>query len=151
MPENVSNEKKRCSRDTLCQFMKFGIVGVSNTVISYVLNVMVLKWMEPLAVSWDYIVGNIVGFVISVAWSFYWNSRFVFKAKRKGARRTLQGLLKAYMAYGFTGVILNNVLSGIMIHVWGISKYIAPLLNLIVSVPLNFVINKYWTFKAVKM
>ena len=56
--------------------------------------------------------------------------------------------MKTYMAYGFTGIILNNILSFIWIDKVGISKFIALLINLIVSVPLNFVINKLWTFKA---
>ena len=59
-----------------------------------------------------------------------------------------KALLKTYMAYGFTGIILNNILSFIWIDKVGISKFIAPLINLIVSVPLNFIINKLWAFKS---
>ena len=55
----------------LVQFVKFGIVGVTNTVISYVINVVVLLLMEPLNISWDYFVGNIIAFILSVLWSFY--------------------------------------------------------------------------------
>ena len=65
----------------LLQFMKFGLIGVSNTVVSYLLNVAVLMALAPMKVSWDFIVGNIVAFVLSVLWSFYWNSRFVFTVK----------------------------------------------------------------------
>ena len=52
------------------------------------------------------------------------------------------------MAYGFTGIILNNVLSAIWINALGISKYVAPMLNLIFSIPLNFIINKLWAFRT---
>ena len=67
--------------NSLVQFVKFGIVGVSNTVISYVINVLVLLAMKPMGVSWDYFVGNIVSFILSVLWSFYWNNKYVFKIK----------------------------------------------------------------------
>ena len=64
--------------ESLVQFIKFGMIGVTNTVISYVLNVLVLLALKPLNVSWDFIVGNMVAFILSVLWSFYWNNRFVF-------------------------------------------------------------------------
>ena len=136
--------------DALLQFIKFGIVGASNTVVSYILNVAVLFLMEPLNVTWDFVAGNLVAFVLSVLWSFYWNNRFVFTVKEGEARSIFTALLKAYISYGFTGIILNNILSWIWIHAIGISKFIAPLINLIISVPLNFVINKFWTFKSKK-
>lgn len=136
--------------DNILQFIKFGIVGASNTVVSYILNVAVLFLMEPLNVTWDFVAGNLVAFVLSVLWSFYWNNRFVFTVKEGEARSIFTALLKAYISYGFTGIILNNILSWIWIHAIGISKFIAPLINLIISVPLNFVINKFWTFKSKK-
>ena len=131
----------------LLQFLMFGIVGVTNTIISYVLNVLVLLAMRPFEVSWDYVVGNIVSFVLSVLWSFYWNNRFVFTVEDGKQRQVGKALLKTYISYGFTGIILNNLLSWLWINILGISKYIAPLINLIISVPLNFIINKFWAFK----
>ena len=136
--------------DALLQFIKFGIVGLSNTLISYVINVIILVIMSPLNITWDFIAGNMVAFLLSVLWSFYWNNRFVFTVKEGEARSIFTALLKAYISYGFTGIILNNILSWIWIHAIGISKFIAPLINLIISVPLNFVINKFWTFKSKK-
>ena len=47
-----------------------------------------------------------------------------------------------------TGIILANVLSFVWINILGISKYIAPLINLIVSVPVNFFMNKLWAYKS---
>ena len=133
--------------ETAVQFIKFGIVGVSNTLISYVINIAVLFLLQPYQLFWDYIAGNIISFLLSVLWSFYWNNRMVFTLEEGKHRSVWKALLKAYIAYGFTGIILNNILSWLWITVVGISKYIAPLINLIVSVPLNFVINKLWTFK----
>lgn len=132
----------------LLQFIKFGIVGVSNTVIGYVLNVLVLLVLRTWEVYWDFIAANIVAFVLSVLWSFYWNNRFVFIVQEGEKRNIGKTLVKTYLSYGFTGIILNNILSWLWIGVFGISKYVAPLINLIISVPLNFVINKFWAFKG---
>lgn len=145
--------QKKLDEEMFCalmQFVKFGIIGVSNTIISYVLNILVLIFLQPFSVSWDFIAGNIVAFVLSVLWSFYWNNKFVFTMQEGEERFILKALLKTYIAYGFTGIILNNILSWICINMLGISKYIAPLINLIISVPINFVINKMWAFRTDK-
>lgn len=129
------------------QFVKFGVIGLSNTLLSYILNVIVLLILAPFSVSWDYFAGNMVGFVLSVLWSFYWNNRFVFTVKDGEHRSVWKALLKTYLSYGFTGIILNNVLSWVWITQLGISKFIAPVINLLFSVPINFIMNKLWAFK----
>lgn len=134
--------------DSIVQFVKFGIVGVTNTLISYLLNVGTLKLIEGYNLAWDYVAGNLVAFILSVLWSFYWNNKYVFSEKPGEKRNIGSTLLKTYVSYGFTGIILTNILSYIWIDCLGISKYIAPIINLIVSVPLNFIINKKWAFKS---
>lgn len=131
---------------SLLQFLKFGIVGISNTMVSYLINLLVLLSLKDLRVNYDYIIGNSVAFILSVLWSFFWNSRLVFEVQKE--KCIWKSLARAYISYGFTGIFLNNVLSVILISRFGICKYIAPLLNLLISVPINFILNKYWTFKS---
>lgn len=131
---------------TLLQFIKFSMVGISNTLISYVLYVLVLLAMHPFKVSWDFVLGNTIAFILSVLWSFYWNNRFVFTMKDRTNRKLGRTLIRTYISYGFTGIFLNNLLSWLWVSVIGVSKYIAPLINLLISVPLNFIINKFWAF-----
>lgn len=133
--------------EQLLQFIKFGVVGVSNTLVSYFLNIAVLAILAPMRVSWDFVAGNVVSFVLSVLWSFYWNNRFVFVVGDGKKRSIWKTLLKTYVSYGFTGIFLNNMLSWLWIHMFGISKYLAPLPNLVISVPINFYINKLWAFQ----
>ncbi len=133
---------------SLLQFFKFCLVGVTNTAVSYGINVLVLALLSPFKLSWDYVAGNVVSFLLSVLWSFYWNNKYVFTLKKGQTRRLLPALLKTYAAYALTGIVLNNVLSWLWIEKLHISKYVAPLLNLCFSIPLNFVINKLWAFRA---
>lgn len=135
-------------KKTFIQFIKFGIVGVSNTLVSYLLNLLCLFLLDKYDVAYDYVIANTVAFVLSVLWSFYWNERFVFTEKQDSYQSNrLVRLLKMYLSYGFTGIILNNVLSFLWISVLGISKVIAPLINSAVGVPINYVLNKKWTFE----
>ncbi len=135
--------------DSLMQFVKFVIVGISNTIISYLLFTASLLVMRRFAVfsGIDYIIAQIIAFVLSVLWSFFWNNKMVF-AKEEGQERSIwKALLKTYASYSFTGLFLNSVLIVLWVRALHISEFIAPIINLLISVPLNFLLNKFWAFK----
>jgi len=143
----VGKEAEQSKVDAVTQFLKFCIVGASNTLLSYAINVGVLFLLKDRNVSWDYVAGNMVAFILSVLWSFYWNNRFVFKNSNQEKGAWVKKLIKTYISYGVTGIVLTNILSYVWINIFHISKYIAPLMNLIISVPINFLLNKFWAFK----
>lgn len=62
-------------RQTFKEFLQFGLVGVSNTIISYLLYVVTLLLVSKSGVKFDYIIANIVSWLLSVLWSFYWNNK----------------------------------------------------------------------------
>jgi len=121
------------------QFIKFGIVGISNTFIGLLIYYIFVFINKDL-----YIVGNIVGFIVSVLNSYYWNNKYVFTAEN---RNHIKALSRTYLSYGTT-FILGTFLLIIMVQVMNISEVIAPLLGLIITVPLNFILNKNWAFKV---
>lgn len=124
---------------SLIQFIKFGLVGVSNTAISlgiYYLCVFINKKL--------YLLGNILGFVVSVLNSFYWNNKYVFKTSGQGG--WFRRLLKTYASYGGS-TILSTILLYLEVEVLGMSEVISPLINMAITIPLNFIVNKLWAFK----
>lgn len=133
-------------RQTFKEFLQFGLVGVSNTIISYLLYVVTLLLVSKSGVKFDYIIANIVSWLLSVLWSFYWNNKFVFKKEEGEKRNIWAALFKTYVSYGFTGLILNNILSVLWVSVLHISKILAPIINLVISIPINFFMNKLWAF-----
>ncbi|MCR5272119.1 MAG: GtrA family protein [Lachnospiraceae bacterium] len=132
------------------QFIKFGLVGVSNTVVAYLVYAVTLMLIKQSGVklSFDYVIAQTVGFILSVPWSFFWNSRLVFKLEEGEKRPWLPALIKTYISYSFTGIFLNNVLLILWVRILGVSEFLAPIINIFVSVPINFIINKLWAFKA---
>lgn len=132
----------------LLQFAKFGIVGLTNTLVYYFVNLFAMLLAKPVFPNMDYVIGNIAGFIISVLWSFYWNNCFVFKKEKAEKRNMWVALAKAYASYAFTGIILSNVISYVLIDLFFVSKYIVPLINSLIGVPINFVLNKIWTFNS---
>ncbi len=95
----------------------------------------------------DIYVANCVAFFLSVLWSFFWNNRYVFKESEDKEKRVWwKTLIRTYLAYAFTGLVLSNVISYLCVKVLGINKYIAPIINLVISVPINYVLNKFWAY-----
>ncbi len=127
------------------QFVKFGLVGVTNTLVYYACYSILVR------LGCHYALANGIGFVISVLNSYLWNSLFVFKKdaeKDEGKKRsTAAALVKTFISYTLTGLVLQTFLLHLLIDIAGISKYIAPLLCVCVTTPLNFLLNKFWTFR----
>lgn len=135
--------------EVFMQFVKFSLVGVSNTIISYVLyaaSLLVLKKWNMRG-TYNYLLAQIVAFVLSVLWSFCWNNKMVFRTEQGQSRSLWRSLIKTYISYSFTGLFLSSALLVFWVSVVHMSEFVAPFLNLIISVPLNFFINKYWAFK----
>lgn len=123
------------------QFVKFGIVGVSNTLISYV------SYLLFYFLGCHYLVASVLGFVISVTNSYYWNNKYVFTSGQGEKRIWWKVYIKTFLAYASTGLILANILLVIWVQLCNISEVVAPVLNLLITIPLNFIINKYWAYK----
>lgn len=122
------------------QFIKFGIVGVSNTVLSLVIYYVIV------AINPDYyLLANCVSWIGGVANSFFWNNRYVFKSQRNGIKDVLARLCKTYIVYGST-FLLTTVLLYLEVDVFEMSELYAPVANLVISIPLNYVLNKKWAF-----
>ena len=128
----------------LAQFIKFGLVGVSNTAVSMAVYYIFL-WISPDL----YMVGSVLGTILSIANAFFWNDKFVFTGNANDWRSKLKRLGKTYVSYGGTS-ILSNVLLWIEVTFFSVSKTIAPIVNLLVTIPLNFIINKLWTLRKDK-
>lgn len=124
------------------QFIKFGIVGFSNTLISYLLYVFCIY------IGLHYILANAIGFFVSVLNAYYWSNLYVFSVEKGKKRNHLTALVKTYVTYGVSELIIASFLLWLYIDYWHISEYIAQLLCLILTVPMNFLINKYWSFNS---
>lgn len=128
------------------QFIKFCLVGITNTLLAYVINIIALLFMDGHDVPFDYVIANLVAFFLSVLWSFYLNSKFTFQMQYEARHTFWNALIKTYISYSLTGIFLFNILSFLLIDICNFSKFYVPLMNLTITVPLNFVLNKLWAF-----
>lgn len=123
------------------QFIKFGIVGGLNTLLTYIIYYM------GISCGLHYVISNAIAFVITVFISYLLNNKFVFKGEHKTRSDWLKALLRVYLSYASTSLILSTILLALQVEVLNISKELAPLLNLFVTVPINFMLNKFWAFR----
>ena len=118
----------------ILQFLKFLLVGVLNTIIFLVVYYLLLN------LGLNYILSNISGFLISILNAYFLNSKYVF-LKDNNAKY----FMKVFMVYGTT-TILSTFLLFLMVDIIKISDKIAPLINLCITTPTNFFLNKFWAF-----
>ncbi len=128
-------------RDKTIQFAKFCIVGVLNNLIYYITYFVLIK------LDTYYILANIIGFTVSVFNSFYWNNKYVFGSDEK--RVWWKTLMKTYISYAGTGILLSNVMLVLFVEIMRVPAIIAPLISLVVTIPVNYVVNKYWAYRSV--
>ena len=132
------------------QFFKFGLVGLSNTAIAYSIDMLgfyVLlaetPWPERVKIA----AISLVAFIVSVSNSYFWNNRYVFQdGTHRTFRAHLNALLRMAASYAFTGLLLGPLLK-VWIYEAGVPYWLSGPLTLIVTVPLNFLLNKFWAFK----
>ena len=131
--------------NSILQFVKFCVVGLSNTLIGYVV------YSFCVFIGIHYLLANLIGFLVSVINAFYWSDKYVFKRENGEYRNNYASFIKTILAYASTGILLNSILLWLLIDRWRVSEYVAPILILFVTVPANFIMNKYWSFKTKKL
>ena len=135
MPETV---ERKFNRKFILQFIKFGLVGASNYIVWAIIYYPIVIAFENL-----HILANIFAYIISIFNAFFWNSKFVFKKKNEKKARSQ---IKVFVSYGLT-LGLQTILLYIMVDLLKISDIIAPIINIAITLPINFVLNKFWAFK----
>ena len=130
----------------MVQVLLFGLVGVSSSLVNLGVYNLVLCCLQTLELfpGFDFLIAQFFGFVISVAWAFWFNRRYVFRTPNAPWK---ESLIKVYITYSLTGIGLSSILSLMWIHVLELPKEIVTILNDTICFPVNFLLNKYWSFR----
>ncbi|MBU3143463.1 GtrA family protein [Clostridium sp. CF012] len=121
----------------ILQFIKFGFVGASNTLISLAI------YYTLVYININYIVANALGYITSSICGYFLNRKWVFKESKE---KTSKSVIKYYIVYA-SSFLINILCMYIWVDVLEISKIIAPILTMGITVPYNFIFNKIWVFK----
>jgi putative flippase GtrA len=120
------------------QFINFGLVGFSNLLVAYsAYAILLLFGIHPQ-------IANLFSFAVSVANAYLLNRFWVF---RKSETSRTSTPLKFIAVYG-GNLGLGIVLLYLYTDVWHLNPYLAPFLSLPLTVPVNYLLNKYWVFRG---
>ena len=124
--------------ETAKQAIKYGIVGVGNTVITAV-----VIWIMMKLLGCSDIVSNIVGYAAGVLNSFIWNKQWTFHSDA--------GWMSSAVRFGVVFGICYLMQLGLLMYLnanLSIDPYYNQLLAMAFYTVINFVMNKFYTFKS---
>lgn len=123
--------------DDIFRFIKFGLVGVLNTLINWILFIL----LNSIGVY--YIISNIIAYSISTLNSYLWNSKWVFKYSGDNIKETSF----KFIVLNIIGLTLNTIILYLLVDIVGLNKLIALVITTGIVMILNYFINKLWVFK----
>jgi putative flippase GtrA len=122
----------------LVQFVKFGIVGVSNTLITLAVYTLLLKVFGV----W-YLAASAIGFVVGAINGFLLNRRWTFRGHVGDALTPVRwGVVQT------CGLAVNEALLYVFVHDAHLDKLLAQVCATAVVTVSTFFANRAWTFRV---
>ena len=118
------------------QFIKFLIVGLSNTLITF----LSFKILTDLLLINDSI-SNIISYIIGVTNSFFFNKLWTFKSKIISLKELIYFIISFLISFLLQFIVYKTFKNLLLIN-----KDIAFLIGMVIYTSTNFLLNKYITF-----
>src|SRR5579871_1005673 len=118
------------------QFVKYGVVGASNTVLTFV----VYTVLEKLGV--NYLVALPLGYAVGALNSYLLNRRWTFRAH--DIAHTTAGTRFAIVQVA--AIAVNELLLYVFVHHLGVDKIASQAILTVPVLVVTFVANRYWSF-----
>lgn len=120
------------------QFVKFGIVGVSNTVIFFLVYTLLLKVFGV----W-YVAASGIGFAVGATNGFIWNRRWTFREHVGDALTPVR-----WFVVQTSGLFLDLGLVYLFVDGVGLNKLVGQAVTIVIVTVTTFFANRAWTFKT---
>src|SRR5271163_5117156 len=128
----------RLSAPVVVQFVKFGIVGVSNTLLTLVVYTVLLKVFGV----W-YLAASGIGFIVGAINGFLLNRRWTFRDHVGDALTPVRwGVVQS------CGLGLNLGLLYLFVHDAGLDKLLGQAFATGIVTVVTFGVNRAWTFRV---
>jgi dolichol-phosphate mannosyltransferase len=121
------------------QLIRFAVVGGTGFVVNLAVYALCVH-----ALGIDYHASAVFAWLVAVMNNFLLNRRWTFDARGGQMRfQALRFLIVSLIAFGFSFVVLVT-----LVEAGGVAKVPAQALAVAASMPLNFLGNKLWSFRA---
>jgi putative flippase GtrA len=122
----------------LWQFVKFGIVGVSNTLIFFLVYTLLLKVFGV----W-YVAASGIGFAVGAINGFLWNRAWTFRGHVGDALTPVR-----WFVVQTSGLLVNLGLVYLFVDGAGLGKLSGQAVTIVIVTLLTFFANRAWTFRG---
>ena len=137
-PPSVAGAGGRLRRPLLIQFMKFGIVGVSNTLLTFAVYGLLLK-----VVGVWYLAASAIGFIVGATNGFLLNRKWTFRGHVGDALTPVRWAIVQGCGLG-----VNEGLLYLFVHDARLDKLLAQAFATAVVTVTTFFANRAWTFRT---
>jgi putative flippase GtrA len=135
---SVARGSGRLSAPMLVQFVKFGIVGISNTLLTLAVYTVLLKVFGV----W-YLAASAIGFAVGATNGFLLNRRWTFRDHVGDALTPVRwGVVQT------CGLGVNEALLYLLVHDGHLDKLLAQVCATAVVTVTTFFVNRAWTFRV---
>lgn len=135
---SVAEPVRRLSLPLIAQFVKFGVVGVSNTVLAFSVYTVLLKVFGV----W-YIAASGIGFAVGAVNGFLLNRRWTFKEHSGDALTPVR-----WAIVQSCGLACNLGLVYLFVHYVGMEELVGQIPATAIVTVLTFTANRSWTFRT---
>jgi putative flippase GtrA len=115
--------------------VRFGVVGVSNTLISFAAFWAAHRLMPAAG-------AQCVSYVVGMIWSYYWNRRWTFQSQSNVASEASR-----FFTLQIAFMLLSSGALGVLVDRLHLPAGPAWLAVMVVVTVLNFLASRFWAFK----
>ena len=120
------------------QFVKFGLVGVSNTLLTLVTYTVLVKVFGV----W-YLLASAIGFAVGATNGYLLNRAWTFRGHEGG-----RGTAARWVVVQGVGLLLNLGLVYLFVSRAGLDKLLGQVCATAIVTVVTFFVNRRWTFRA---
>lgn len=140
------------------ELIKYGIVGIIGLIIDMSIYYLLVEKIEihyPFTASikvilgismnirmLDILISNIISQTVAIVNNFILNSYFTFKVTNNKLKRFF-----SFAGVAAIGMIISSALLTLFIEYAGLSKMLSKIISIMIVAFIQFIINKYLTFK----
>jgi putative flippase GtrA len=137
-PRSVARWTGRLKAPVLVQFIKFGIVGVSNTLLTLVVYTVLLKVFGV----W-YLAASAIGFIAGATNGFLLNRRWTFRDHVGDALTPVR-----WAIVQGAGLAVDELMLYVLVHDAKLDKLLAQVCATAFVTVTTFFVNRAWTFRV---
>jgi len=148
------------NKNFLLQVTKYGIIGVINTLLTAIVIWIMMHWVFQTGkeenVSRTVIsISNITGYIVGLINSFICNRKWTFHSNNHWGKEFIKFVIAFLICYIPQLFVVNllNTYTNLRINIAPLTishAYTCQLIGIVFYTSMNFLLNKYYTFRPVK-